>query len=62
LQGSLLSYCSFTFTHDGTEFSVTLSAGIALHEHANTSFDETLINADMKLYYAKENGRNRVAC
>ncbi|WP_392339470.1 diguanylate cyclase [Moritella marina] len=55
------SVANLAFNHDGIEFTVTLSAGIALHEHHNTSFDETLINADMKLYYAKENGRNRVA-
>jgi len=48
------------FTHDDTEFSVTLSAGIALHDHAKSSFDDTLIDADMKLYEAKESGRNKV--
>ncbi|QUM77183.1 diguanylate cyclase [Moritella sp. 24] len=48
------------FTHDDKEFTITLSAGIALHEHSQTSFDETLIDADMKLYEAKERGRNRV--
>ena len=48
------------FAHDDKEFTVTLSAGIALHHPSESSFDETLINADMKLYQAKESGRNRV--
>lgn len=48
------------FTHEGADFSVTLSAGIALHDNHKASFDDTLIEADMKLYTAKANGRNRV--
>lgn len=54
------SVANLSFTHDDIEFSVTLSAGIALHEHGQASFDDTLIEADTKLYDAKESGRNRV--
>ncbi|QUM84309.1 diguanylate cyclase [Moritella sp. 28] len=51
---------NLVFTHDGTAFNVTLSAGIALHDHAKSSFDETLNDADMKLFEAKTAGRNCV--
>jgi len=47
--------------YNDKEFMLTLSAGIALHDHSNTSFEETLINADMQLYQAKNSGRNQVA-
>ncbi|QUM91374.1 diguanylate cyclase [Moritella sp. 36] len=50
------------FTSDESTFSVTLSAGIALHHcHSNHSFEHTLKRADMKLYEAKTAGRNRVS-
>jgi len=49
------------FMSDESEFGVTLSAGIALHNsHSNDSFEHTLKRADMKLYEAKTAGRNRV--
>ncbi|WP_420271248.1 GGDEF domain-containing protein, partial [Moritella viscosa] len=51
---------NLVFTHDNTAFSITLSAGIALHDHAKSSFEETLNDADMKLYEAKTAGRNCV--
>ncbi|MDX2321844.1 MAG: diguanylate cyclase [Moritella sp.] len=49
------------FINDENEFSVTLSAGIALHNsQSDASFADTLKRADMKLYEAKNAGRNRI--
>lgn len=49
------------FMSDECEFSITLSAGIALHNsHNGDNFEHTLKRADMKLYEAKTAGRNRV--
>ncbi|PKH08254.1 diguanylate cyclase [Moritella sp. Urea-trap-13] len=49
------------FINDDNEFSVTLSAGIALHNsQSEESFENTLKRADVKLYEAKTAGRNRV--
>jgi PleD family two-component response regulator len=46
----------------GMDFSskVTFSAGMAECKDFNAS--EALINADRKLYEAKENGRNQTRC
>ena len=50
------------FPNGGNEFSVTLSAGIALHNKSHDNcFEDTLKRADMKLYEAKVAGRNRVS-
>lgn len=51
---------ALVFSHHDIDFKVTLSAGIALYENHHDSFDETLIQADMKLYQAKKMGRNCV--
>ena len=49
------------FISDGNKFSVTLSAGVALHNSdSEDSFENTLKRADIKLYEAKTTGRNRV--
>ncbi|RME24721.1 MAG: sensor domain-containing diguanylate cyclase [Deltaproteobacteria bacterium] len=48
------------FTHEGKEFSVTLSLGICvLPEHA-THKEQLVQRADLALYQAKHGGRNRV--
>ena len=47
------------FTQNRIEFSVTLSAGIAIRENSEL-IDATLQRADEKLYKAKEKGRNCV--
>jgi len=52
---------SLVFSYNDIDFKVTLSAGIALYEEHHGSFDETLIQADMKLYEAKKMGRNCIA-
>ena len=49
------------FINDNNEFSVTLSAGVALHNNLiDDSFANTVKRADMKLYEAKTAGRNCV--
>ncbi|MCP3900181.1 MAG: diguanylate cyclase, partial [Desulfobacteraceae bacterium] len=40
---------------------ITLSAGIAIYNSDEESFEETLKRADAKLYQSKESGRNRVS-
>ncbi len=51
---------------DGREVSVTVSIGIATSDDGcddgDNLIDQLLGDADRALYYAKENGRNRVAC
>lgn len=49
------------FCEIGLDFHLSLSAGIALHDSELGSFEDTLKRADMKLYEAKEAGRNRVS-
>ena len=45
----------------GNKVSVTLSAGVAEYRHGE-SVTDTLRRADEALYFAKQTGRNRVAC
>lgn len=49
------------FSNQKTEFSITLSAGIAIHDNAKESFEDTLKRADQKLYQSKRSGRNCVS-
>ncbi|MES9972369.1 MAG: diguanylate cyclase [Candidatus Thiodiazotropha sp.] len=42
------------------KFGVTVSAGIAFHDHAGETFSDTLTRADKKLYESKKAGRDRV--
>jgi diguanylate cyclase (GGDEF)-like protein len=48
------------FTHNDLEFSITLSAGVAIYKHGAESFEDTVKRADQMLYQAKNLGRNRV--
>ncbi len=45
------------FSHNGSDFCVTLSAGVAVYEEGE-SLDETMQRADDKLYQAKARGRD----
>ena len=47
------------FDHDGNRVPITTSIGVACPESSQHS-ELTLRQADERLYYAKENGRNRV--
>ncbi len=49
------------FNKNNVEFKITLSAGIAIYNKDEESFEETLKRADEKLYQSKEEGRNRVS-
>lgn len=46
-------------TFDGETFFITFSLGVALHRTGQT-LDDVLHNADLALYAAKQDGRNRV--
>ena len=46
--------------HHGKNFNISASLGIALIEDVEGDFETMIHQADIALYYAKENGRNRV--
>lgn len=48
------------FETDGTEFSITLSMGVATFPDDARTKESLIENADEALYYAKEHGRNKV--
>ncbi len=48
------------FEHKTKRFNVTLSAGIAIYEHDDELFEDTLKRAGQMLYKAKDLGRNRI--
>ena len=47
------------FSSDGHQFVVTPSIGIALYPDDGSEIEELLVKADMAMYEAKEQGRNR---
>lgn len=49
------------FHHAGTDFHITLSAGIAIYKQGEETFTETLKRADDKLYQSKNAGRNCIS-
>ncbi|MDM8349010.1 diguanylate cyclase [Pseudomonas sp. sp1636] len=53
-------FAALHFIADGTQFSVTLSAGIASTEQGVNDAGELLERADRALYAAKHGGRNQV--
>jgi diguanylate cyclase (GGDEF)-like protein len=53
-------FAELHFIAGGSEFSVTLSAGIASTEHGAQDAGELLDRADRALYVAKHGGRNQV--
>lgn len=53
-------FAELKFIASGSEFSVTLSAGIASTENAPTSASDLLEKADRALYAAKHGGRNQI--
>lgn len=56
---SNISQALFT-NNEGTKFNVTVSIGIAKHSKACSVTKELFLQADKALYYAKNNGKNRV--
>ncbi len=49
------------FSHNGTDISITISAGVASTEDtAQNSMNDLLALADKRLYQAKHQGRNKV--
>ena len=50
---------SHTFSLHETSIHCTLTLGVASHRNGTTT-DETITHADSRLYYGKQNGKNRV--
>jgi diguanylate cyclase (GGDEF)-like protein/PAS domain S-box-containing protein len=48
------------FFYDGKKIAITASAGVAFRTDASQTLDDVVRLADMALYQAKANGRNRV--
>jgi diguanylate cyclase (GGDEF)-like protein len=51
---------SAEFVYAGKKIPITVSAGVAIRKDATQGHKEVIRNADVALYKAKENGRNRV--
>lgn len=51
----------FIFRSRNSEFSITLSAGIAFYDGSLETFEETIKRADQQLYRSKQSGRNRTS-
>lgn len=51
---------NFAFELDGIKIAVTVSFGVAQHQSTDTSFMDSVKEADIKLYAAKNGGRNKV--
>jgi len=49
----------FSLSYNGEEIKFTITAGVAAHM-GGQPMDKWIITADNRLYYGKENGRNRV--
>lgn len=47
------------FSCRGTSIHCSLTLGVAVHHHGNT-VEDTITHADKRLYYGKQNGKNRV--
>jgi diguanylate cyclase (GGDEF)-like protein len=48
--------------YEGHYLSITTSIGISQSHKTDNEFDDILFRADMALYKAKEDGRNRISC
>ena len=49
------------FVHDGHRYAPSASAGVVLLDSDTASAEDALVSADLALYDAKRQGRNRVA-
>jgi len=49
------------FKNKNIQFQLTVSAGIAIYNDSEESFDDTMKRADKMLYRSKDTGRNRVS-
>jgi len=48
------------FIYDGKKIPLTVSAGAAVRNKDSRTLEQVIKKADVALYQAKENGRNRV--
>ena len=51
---------SSIYGNNGEKINFTTSIGASMHEYDNNDFEETLNQADMMLYKAKQNGGNQI--
>jgi diguanylate cyclase (GGDEF)-like protein len=49
-----------TFRHEGREFTITISCGVAQYDARESGIESAIRRADKALYAAKRTGRNRV--
>lgn len=56
-----ISFANTPMKHQGAVIRITLSAGIAAFPEHGPDIDTLLSHADEALYWAKDEGRNRVA-
>jgi diguanylate cyclase (GGDEF)-like protein/PAS domain S-box-containing protein len=56
----LLDCLQAPFEHDGKELYVRASVGVAVWESSTETAEDLIRNADMSMYTAKANGKNRV--
>ncbi|MBA6391006.1 GGDEF domain-containing protein [Colwellia sp. BRX10-3] len=57
IQDSLANNC---LLFEGKDIRVTISIGICMVNNKHTSFEDVIKDADLAMYRAKENGRNRI--
>jgi diguanylate cyclase (GGDEF)-like protein/PAS domain S-box-containing protein len=58
--GRLLACLQAPFEHDGKELYIRASVGVASWDSVNETAEDLIRNADMSMYTAKANGKNRV--
>jgi len=57
----LIERREFPLPHLDRTLHITVSIGVAVYPHDGTSSAELISRADAALYFAKKNGKNRVA-
>lgn len=62
LAAQLLIEISLPITYGEHEIRIGASIGIATHDSKSGTGDDVLLNSDLALYHAKQNGRGKIQC